>query len=304
VQPPDSAHSVALVTVEGSQHIRNMHSTHKPNPQPLPFVLPAHPTPPSHNPCSQVQQLLALLGTTHRRLQVPQPQELLPLLSQLHPHQRLLLVHHDSDRQQLVLSAWGLPGHAQDTPKGQGGVLAAGATPATAAAAAGSSAGGAAGSTGRGSSVSGSGTARGKKGSVVDSARQVEPSGPAVPPAAAAPPAAVLCSMPCTTQSLQELSAAFAAYSRQLQRAIVQVSSTPVPAPAAADAAAAATAGVGGATAAGKKSAASLSSKAAAKDKTAKEAVPETPAWIPPVPMFPQELNEQWQQLMQQVRFP
>lgn len=159
--------------------------------------------------------------------------------------------------------------------------------------------------------MSGSGTARGKKSSVADTARQVvtalEPSGPAAAAAAASPPAAVLCSMPCTAQSLHELTAAFAAYSRQLQRAIMQVSSTPVPTPAAADTADAAAAGggAGAATAAaGKKSAAGLSSKAAAKDKAPKEAVAEIPAWIPPVPMFPQELNEQWQQLMQQVRLP
>jgi hypothetical protein len=41
--------------------------------------------------------------------------------------------------------------------------------------------------------------------------------------------------------------------------------------------------------------------KAGSKDKGARDAGAEVPSWVPPGPVFPRELNEQWQQLMQKV---
>jgi hypothetical protein len=251
----------------------------------------------------QVQQLLSLLGITNKRLQVPQPASLVPVLAQLQPHQRLLLLHHDKDKQQLVVAAWGMPGSG--TPQGTHPEATGSAAAAHTAAAA---AAGPASSPGRGHSSSGGGqTARGRKSAAgtlnpAEDAAAVAAAAAAAAAAAdvaATPPAALLGSMPCTAQQLQELIAAFAAYSRQLQKAVVQAVSTAVPVPAADPAAAAAGSAVGAAGA--KKPAAGAGAKAGGKDKGARDAGAEVPPWLPPGPVFPTELNEQWQQLMQKV---
>jgi hypothetical protein len=248
----------------------------------------------------QVQQLLSLLGITSKRLQVPHPAALKPLLSQLQPNQRLLLLHHDSDKQQLVLAAWGVPG-AQLSAEAQAALAAAALAASEAAAAAAAAAASAPGVAAKGTSASGGApSAKSRKSAVTPVAN--DPAADAAAAAmAAVPPAAILGSMPCTQQQLQHLADAFAAYSRHLQKAIVAVASQPAPTHPA-DASAAPPPAAFGAAAA-KKPAAAAAGKAAGKDKGAKDAsAADVPPWVPPAPVFPPELNEQWQQLMLQVR--
>lgn len=228
----------------------------------------------------QVQHMLSLLGVTNRRLQVPQTDGLVPLLSQLQPHQRLILLHHDTDKQQLVLATWGMP-VSKTRPHSVAAAGCASGPAATAASAHSSSSGG------------------------MQSARArtsitTEPPPPAgIEPSAAAPPPALLASMPCTQQQISELVSVFNAYSRQLQKAITQAAGQPVPSPTMTTPEV--LAGPGAAVSESKKPPANAAGKAGAKDKGSKDAASEVPPWVPPVPVFPAELNEQWQQLLRQV---
>jgi hypothetical protein len=96
-------------------------------------------------------------------------------------------------------------------------------------------------------------------------------------------------------------------YKRQLHKQVLEVTSVPPPVTAAA-AAAAAVPAVAPAAAAGAKKAAAAGAGGAAggkgsgKDKPVREDDREEAAWLPAVPVFPAELNQQWQQLLQEVR--
>jgi hypothetical protein len=264
---------------------------------------------PADSFCLQAQQLLGLLGVSSKRLQVPPTAVLKPVLSQLQRNQRVLMLHHDPETQQLVLAAWGVPGAALSS-EAQAALSSAAVAADEATVMAGATAG--AGDAGKAASQSGSAQfCRASKTSVVGLVTAGDPaSAPAAAAAAAAaavPPPALLGSMSCTQQQIQQLSAAFGAYSNQLQRAITQVTSSPVPA-SAAELAATATAAAGVAatasTAAGKKHAGGAASKGSSKEKGSKDTAPssEVPDWVPATPVFPLEINDQWQQLMQQVR--
>lgn len=226
--------------------------------------------------------MLSLLGITNRRLQVPQTDALVPLLSQLQPHQRLILLHHDTDKQQLVLAAWGMP--VSKTRSGSGAAPGCASGPAATAA-----------STHSSSSSGGTQSARAR------TSTTTEPPPPAgIEASAAAPPPALLASMPCTQQQISELVLAFNAYSRQLQKAIAQAAGQDVPSPTVTTPEV--PAGPGAALSESKKQPAAAAGKAGAKDKGSKDAASEVPPWVPPVPVFPAEHNEQWQQLLRQVR--
>lgn len=241
----------------------------------------------------QVHHVLNLLGITTKRLQVPQPDTLVPLLHQLRPHQRLLILHHDASKQQLVLAAWGA---APAAPAAGGisssvGDAAQGSEPAKPV-----------------SSTNPAQSARAHRSSAVvkehpQPAPTCEPAASTHEPAAPALlPAVLLGSMQCTQQQLWELTATFAAYSRQVQKAVIQAASEAVQQVATpADIPGAAAEGAAPAVGSAKKpQPAGAASKAGGKDKGSKQATAEVPPWVPPAPVFPQALNEDWQRIMQQ----
>lgn len=274
----------------------------------------------------QAEQLLSCLGVTSKRLHVPHPQLLAPLVSQLQPQQRLLLLHYNTAHQELCVAAWGVvqqrqqakqagqesagleasvPGaSAMDRNSSSGGAAAAvmGTTAATSAAAAAAAA----------AVPSGSESARGRRTSVAKDAAVVAAAA-AGASGSAVQQAVLLGSMHCPLQHLEALMAGFRAYRRQLHKAVIEVTSQPTPPPCqltpgggTAGEAPAATGTAGAAAGAGsaaKKPPASAVGKAKGGSgaAAATAAASEVPPWVPPVHVFGQELNVQWQQLLDQV---
>lgn len=234
---------------------------------------------------SQAQALLGNLGITSTRLAVPPVSDMAPLLTQLQPHQRLLLLHYNAAQQELCIAAWGVPRASADGAAAAATLVsgpgAASSATTTAAAAAGGS------ESARSKRLSAAADAATALGAGTDAQQQP----------------VLLSSMRCPALELADLMAAFRAYRRKLQKEIVRVTSQPPPKPASSDDAARTAAAASG-TKKAAPAGAGAAGKAGSKDKASKldAAASEAAPWVPPVAMFDQQLNEEWHALLLRVR--
>lgn len=224
----------------------------------------------------QAQQLLSLIGITTKRLQVPTagPAAFEPLLAQLSTHQRLLLLHYDDQGQELLWAAYNVPDHQASTIEASAAAEQLNAS-------------------------SRSPAAGGKKGGAA-----------AAELAMPTPHIAIIGSMPLPQETLSSLIQDIESYKQQLAKKILEVTSKPPPTaaapqppPAAAGSAAAKGPSVKGTAAA---AAPGVGGKAGGKDKGSKEDDRKAAeaAWVPPAPVFPPQLNDEWEQLMHKVTAP
>lgn len=247
---------------------------------PLPTGVPAAAAAPTGLYIHQAQQLLSLIGITTKRPQAPAAgaAALAPLLSQLQPDQRVLLLHYDEDRQELLFAAWNVEGdlaignEASNMSVGTVGLE----------------------MHNEAGDVAGKSSAA-KKGTAAAAASQ----GP--------PRITVIGSMPLAQYAINSLIQDVEAYKQQVSKKVLEVTSKPPPAaPAAAAAIVPSVTAVTGARSskiAPPSGPAAAAGKGSSKDKGSKddEKVAAEAAWVPTVPVFPVELNQQWQQLMLQV---
>ncbi|KAF8063688.1 CFAP46 [Scenedesmus sp. PABB004] len=221
-------------------------------------------------PTPQARQALAAVGVTAERLCVGPPATLAPLLSGLQPEQRLLLLHYDAAREELLAAAWGTEPAPPQAP-----------APAPAPA--------------------------------LPAVRRLG-SAAAAPAGAAGGEAsfAVVGAAPVPQSALEVLVARFRAHRRRLRKHVVQVTSLPPPRPAAAAGAAAGAPApaVPGPRKAGAAAAGGPGGKPGGRDsraaggKASDAAGADEAEWLPVAPVFAPELDEEWDQLMREVRAP